>query len=267
MEKNEYKVNNRDIITSTANNQIKRLIALKNKSSARKKEKVFIVEGIKMYLETPKDKIEHIYIEEKFLKTHIKDIKNPYTIVSENVFKQISDTVTPQGIMAIVRQEQWKIESILKKDKKQLFILLENLQDPGNLGTIIRTAEGAGVSAIITEKTTVDVYNPKVIRSTMGSIYRVPYVIVDNLEEEIYNLKKNGVIIYAAHLNGKDYYDDENFNESTAFVIGNEANGLTDRISKNADKLVKIHMCGQLESLNASVAAAILMYEAKKKFL
>lgn len=252
-------------ITSTSNEKIKRLVNLKNKSSARRKEKVFIVEGIKMYRETPKDRIESIYIEETFAKTLSEDIKGNAFIVSQNVFKQISDTVTPQGILVVVRQKETKLSEILNKDKKQLYILLENLQDPGNLGTILRTAEGAGVSAVIAGKSTVDVYNPKVIRSTMGSIYRVPYVVSDDLEADIDYLKENGVSIYAAHLNGKDYYDDENYKESTGFIIGNEANGLTDKIAEKADKLVKIPMSGQLESLNAAVACAILMYEAKKK--
>lgn len=252
-------------ITSTANSQVKRLINLKNKSSARKKEGVFLAEGIKMYRETPKDRIEAIYIEEKFSELYGKDIDEEYTVVSENVFKQISDTVTPQGILTVVRQKENILENILKKDENQLFILLENLQDPGNLGTIIRTAEGAGVSAVIAGKSTVDIYNPKVIRSTMGSIFRVPYIVADDLEKAIELFKNNGVTIYAAHLNGKNYYDEKNYEGSTAFIIGNEANGLTEEISSKADKLIKIPMCGRLESLNASVAAAILMYEASKK--
>lgn len=252
-------------ITSTANGQVKRIINLKNKASARRKEGVFLAEGIKMYKETPKDRIEAIYIEEKFSELFGKDIDEEYTVVSENVFKQITDTITPQGILTVVRQKESSLENILKKDEKQFFILLENLQDPGNLGTIIRTAEGAGVSAIIAGKSTVDVYNPKVVRSTMGSVFRVPYVIADDLQKEIEELKKFGVTVYGAHLNGKNYYDKENYNGSTAFIIGNEANGLTEETASKADKLVKIPMCGRLESLNASVAAAILMYEASKK--
>lgn len=252
-------------ITSTANGQVKRIINLKNKASARRKEGVFLAEGIKMYKETPKDRIEAIYIEEKFSELFGKNIDEEYTVVSENVFKQITDTITPQGILTVVRQKESSLENFLKKDEKQLFILLENLQDPGNLGTIIRTAEGAGVSAIIAGKSTVDVYNPKVVRSTMGSVFRVPYVIADDLQKEIEELKKFGVTVYGAHLNGKNYYDNENYNGSTAFIIGNEANGLTEETASKADKLVKIPMCGRLESLNASVAAAILMYEASKK--
>lgn len=252
-------------ITSSANSQVKRIINLKNKASARRKEGVFLAEGIKMYKETPKDRIEAIYIEEKFSELFGKNIDEEYTVVSENVFKQITDTITPQGILTVVRQKESSLENFLKKDEKQLFILLENLQDPGNLGTIIRTAEGAGVSAIIAGKSTVDIYNPKVVRSTMGSVFRVPYIITDDLQKEIEELKKFGVTVYGAHLNGKNYYDKENYSGSTAFIIGNEANGLTEETASKADKLIKIPMCGRLESLNASVAAAILMYEASKK--
>lgn len=252
-------------ITSTSNSQVKKLIGLKNKAQDRRKQGVFLVEGMKMYRETPKDRIVSIYIEEKFSELYGNEIVEDYTVVSDSVFKQISDTVTPQGILLVVRQKQVELEKILTKDKKQLFIVLENLQDPGNLGTIIRTAEGAGVSAIIAGKSTVDIYNPKVIRSTMGAIYRVPYIISDNLKSEIDKMKKNGVLVYAAHLQGNNYYDDENYDTSTAFIIGNEAKGITDELAANADKLVKIPMCGKLESLNASVAAAILMYEASKK--
>lgn len=252
-------------ITSTANSQVKRIINLKNKASARRKEGVFLAEGIKIYREIPKDRIEAIYIEEKFSKLSGKDIDEEYTVVSENVFKHMTDTVTPQGILTVVRQKESRLENILKKDEKQLFVLLENLQDPGNLGTIVRTAEGAGVSAIIAEKSTADIYNPKVIRSTMGSVFRVPYIITDDLQKEIEELKKSGVTVYGAHLNGKSYDDKENYNGSTAFIIGNEAKGLTEETASKADKLIKIPMCGKLESLNASVAAAILMYEASKK--
>lgn len=252
-------------ITSTANSHVKRIINLKNKASVRRKEGVFLAEGIKMYREIPKDRIESIYIEEKFSELFGKDIDEEYTIVSENVFKQITDTVTPQGILTVVRQKESSLDNILKKDEKQLFVLLENLQDPGNLGTIIRTAEGAGVSAIIAGKSTADIYNPKVIRSTMGSVLRVPYIVTDDLQKEIEEFKKFGVTVYGAHLNGKSYYDKENYNGSTAFIIGNEAKGLTKETASRADKLIKIPMCGKLESLNASVAAAILMYEASKK--
>lgn len=256
-----------DRITSTSNSRIKRLVSLKNKASARRKEGVFIVEGIKMFHEVPRDRIECIYIEEKFSELYENEIGENYTVVSENVFKQISDTVTPQGILTVVRQKKYNILDILTKQGKQLYIVLENVQDPGNLGTIMRTAEGAGVSAVIAGKSTVDIYNPKTVRSTMGSIFRVPYIVADSLEEEIELLKRSGVEVYAASLDGTVYYDDENYGKSTAFIIGNEANGISGMLEAKADKLVKIPMCGELESLNAAVAAAILMYEARKRLV
>ena len=109
--------------------------------------------------------------------------------------KDISDTVTPQGIICIVRQREYNLKTILNKSKKQTFILLESLQDPGNLGTIMRTAEGAGVDAVIMNKQTVDLFNPKVIRSTMGSVFRVPFLIYDDLGEAVNELKKDGICV------------------------------------------------------------------------
>lgn len=255
------------MITSSANKQVKNVMQLMTKASARREQKLFVVEGIKMFLETPAEDIEKVFVSESCINTN-KDIishieKISYEVVKDSVFKEMSGTVTPQGIMALVRQKEYCLNELIK-DEKQIFILLEGLQDPGNMGTIIRTAEGAGVSAIIMDKETVDVYNPKVIRSTMGSVFRVPFVVVADLSDTIDILRKNNIDTYAAHLQGKIYYDENNFTRSSAILIGNEGKGLSENISKKADKLIKIPMCGKVESLNASVAAAILMYEAKK---
>lgn len=256
------------IITSSTNKQVKNVMHLMTKASARREQKLFVVEGIKMFLETPVDRIEKVFISESLYKDN-KDVvrkieEHSYEVVKDSVFKEMSGTVTPQGIMALVRQSQYDIEEIIDNNKKQAFVILEGLQDPGNMGTIIRTAEGAGIAAVIMDKNTVDVYNPKVIRSTMGSIYRVPFVITENLVDTVDKLQKSGIIVYAAHLQGKIYYDEANFKESSAILIGNEGNGLTDEISQKADRRIKIPMHGKVESLNASVAAAILMYEATK---
>jgi TrmH family RNA methyltransferase len=255
----------KNYISSATNQTIKNLILLQNKSQIRKKEKIFIVEGIKMFKEISEEKIVSVFLSESFARANEKLVKPHYFTVKDEVFAKISDTVTPQGIITIVRQNEYNLENVLKKEGNKLFLILENLQDPGNMGTIIRTAEGAGVDAVIMGKNSVDIYNPKVVRSTMGSIFRVPIIISEDLFEEIDKLKENDVFIYAAHLDGKNYYDDENYNCSSAFLIGNEANGLSEEISKKADKLVKIPMQGKVESLNAAVSAAILMYEASKK--
>ncbi len=263
-------------ISSSANEKIKAVIQLQTKASVRKKQKLFVVEGIKMYDEIPESDIETTYVSEKFYDEYIKSEKindktkkrlnnKGYIIVSDNVFKNMSDTVTPQGILAIVKQKKYELSDILVKGKKQVFMVLEGVQDPGNMGTIIRTGEGAGIAGIIVNKETVDVYNPKVIRSTMGSIYRVPIIVSEDLSDTLDYMSENGVTLFAAHLKGDVYYSDGQFANSTAFLIGNEANGLSEEISKKAHKLIKIPMEGEVESLNASVAAAILMYEAKRQ--
>ena len=155
---------------------------------------------------------------------------------------------------------------MLEDADKPLFMILEDLQDPGNLGTIIRTGEGAGVTGVILSKTSVDVFNPKVIRSTMGSVYRVPVLYVDSIEEEVLPmLKTHGTTTYAAHLKGENNYDQEDYGKGTAFFIGNEGNGLSDELTACADTLIKIPMAGQVESLNAAMASGILMYEAARQ--
>ena len=125
--------------------------------------------------------------------------------------------------------------------------------------------EGAGITGVIMSSNTVDIYNPKTIRSTMGSIYRVPFFYAKDFNEELKQLKENGVKIYAAHLDGKNTYTQESYKNATAFLIGNEGNGLTDSVTKKADTLIKIPMQGQVESLNAAIACTILTYEAVRQ--
>lgn len=255
------------MITSTANQQIKNLVQLQKKGKARKDQDVFIAEGLKMYQEAPQDKIVRTYISESFLKnpenSSIKGLKDA-EVLEDRIFDYVSDTKTPQGIMCIVRQRHDKIEDILKEEKP-LIMILENLQDPGNLGTIIRTAEGAGVTGIIMSSQTVDIYNPKTIRSTMGSVYRVPCVRSEDIYADIDKVKEAGVRVYAAHLKGKSSYTEEDYSEGTAFLIGNEGNGLSREMAEKADKYILIPMCGRVESLNAAVASTILMFEARRQ--
>ena len=144
-------------------------------------------------------------------------------------------------------------------------MLIENLQDPGNLGTMIRTAEGAGVTGILISRESVDLYNPKTIRSTMGSIYRVPVHITDSLTGLVPLLHQRGIRTYAAHLRGTKSYTEADYRTGTAFLIGNEGNGLTEELADAADQYIRIPMEGQVESLNAAMAAGILMYEVKRQ--
>ena len=144
-------------------------------------------------------------------------------------------------------------------------MILENLQDPGNLGTILRAGEGAGITGVIMSRDTVDIYNPKVVRSTMGSAFRVPFLYTDDLPGTVRELKAGGIRLFAAHLEGRNNYEEEDYTGNTGFLIGNEGNGLTEELSAPADAWVKIPMAGKVESLNAAVAASILMFETARQ--
>ena len=255
------------MITSTSNPQVKRLLQLQKKSKARNEEKVFLVEGLRMFSEVPKERVEKVYISESLYnrKKLVQDLRDfDVEILSDSVFSRVSDTKTPQGILCIVRQKTYDLEKIFKI-KNPHFIILDNLQDPGNLGTIVRTAEGAGVDAVFLSKESVDIYNPKTIRSTMGSIYRMPVIYVEDLLKLLKTLKNQGILSYAAHLEGKRSYDLENYQTGTAILIGNEGNGLREEVANAADIRVKIPMQGQVESLNAAVAATVFMFEVARQ--
>lgn len=255
------------MITSTSNPQVKRLLQLQKKSKARNEEKVFLVEGLRMFSEVPKERVEKVYISESLYnrKKLVQDLRDfDVEILSDSVFSRVSDTKTPQGILCVVRQKTYDLEKIFKI-KNPHFIILDNLQDPGNLGTIVRTAEGAGVDAVFLSKESVDIYNPKTIRSTMGSIYRMPVIYVEDLLKLLKTLKNQGILSYAAHLEGERSYDLENYKTGTAILIGNEGNGLREEVANAADIRVKIPMQGQVESLNAAVAATVFMFEVARQ--
>ena len=265
------------MITRSNNTQIKNIIALNKKARERKAQRLFVVEGIRAVAEVPAALLHAIYYIEGFSSSKegsacLSDISSkapdvPMEEVAANVFNSMSDTVTPQGVLALVKMQDFTMEDVLgaSGNKPAHIVILESLQDPGNMGTIIRTAEGAGATGIIMNNTTVDIYSPKVVRSTMGSIFRVPHIVVSDLASTITALKEQGVSVYAAHLKGEKFYDQFDYSGPTAFMIGNEGNGLTDATAALATSYLKIPMEGQLESLNASVAASILMYETLRQ--
>ena len=255
------------MITSTHNQQVKHVMQLNKKPRLRKEEGVFVVEGFKMLKEAPKDRVVKAYVSESALaeptcQEMLEDLS--FEAVEDHVFTQMSDTQTPQGVLAIIRRQEPDPDQLL--DQPDPFLLLiENLQDPGNLGTMIRTAEGAGVTGILISRESVDLYNPKTIRSTMGSIYRVPVHIADSLTGLLPLLHQRGIRTYAAHLRGTEAHTDADYRKGTAFLIGNEGNGLTEELADAADQYIRIPMEGQVESLNAAMAAGIVMYEVKRQ--
>ena len=255
------------MITSTSNPQVKRLLQLQKKSKARSEENVFVVEGLRMFVEVPKERVEKVYVSETFYNKKKEELdfqEFPLEILSDSVFKHVSDTQTPQGVLSIVKQKKQELDELLRIENPH-FMVLDNLQDPGNLGTIVRTAEGAGVDAVFMSKDCVDIYNPKTIRSTMGSIYRVPTIYIEDTVKLLELFKEKGIKSYAAHLEGKNSYDKEDYRGGTAILIGNEGNGLRDEVSEKADIWVRIPMEGQVESLNAAIAASVLMFEVARQ--
>ena len=264
------------MITSTNNQQMKQVTLLLKKAKERKNSKTFVVEGPRMVVEASVERLKAVYVAESFENNKentdiLKELREKcskanaiYEVVADNVFKNVSDTQTPQGIMAVVSMPEYKLEDLLAGEQTHLLIL-ESIQDPGNLGTMVRTGEGAGVTGVIMNKTTVDLFNPKTIRSTMGSIYRVPFYVTEDLAGTMKELQSKGISLYAAHLKGEHAYDEEDYTLGCGFLIGNEGNGLSDEIANLADTYIKIPMEGQVESLNAAISATLLMYEANRQ--
>lgn len=253
------------MITSSSNNQIKSVMNLLKKSGERKSRGLFVIEGIRMFTEIPKDRIVKVFASESFANNNSGILDGfDYELVSDRVFAQMSDTKTPQGILAVVQMLTYTIEDMTSR-KIPVIVMLENIQDPGNLGTIIRSAEGAGATGIIMSNDTVDIYNPKTIRSTMGALFRMPFLYTANIIDTAKELKNKGIKLFAAHLKGNNNYYNEDLSIPMGLLIGNEGNGLTDGLTKEADLLVKIPMEGNLESLNAAVSTAVILYEAHRQ--
>ncbi len=258
------------MITSTSNDRIKQIMKYRKSARERRKQGVFLVEGIRMFVEIPKELCREVYMTEEFLEKHkgqlAEYLLSKVELVAPHVMEAMTDTKTPQGVISVVSQPAYSIEEVCmqKEDSEPLILALENLQDPGNLGTIMRTAEGAGVTGIVMSRETVDIYNPKVVRATMGSIFRVPFCYVENLTDWITSMNAEAVGTYSAHLQGTSFYDFD-YQKPTIFCIGNEGNGLTDALSQTTKYKIKIPMMGKVESLNAATAATVLMYEAMRQ--
>ena len=277
-----------EIISSKDNKKIKYIRSLLEKGNIRKKDKAFVVEGIKLTDEALEyGKVLEVvcavslYDEiisgdlsgNRLLAENDKNITNyvkkgsSLLVVSDTVFKSLSETITPQGILAVAEMPDYRLldrdflEQAYAENGKIKLLVLEDTADPGNLGTIMRTAEAAGVTGVIMGKGTVDIFNPKVVRSTMGSIFRLPFAYAEDLKETIRELKKQGISFYATHLKGEKSYKDIKYSDRSAILVGNEARGLSDEVADLADTYVLIPMQGKVESLNAAVAAALMMYE------
>lgn len=269
---NKKLVNNMIEITSINNPLVKEIKTLYRKKG-RIKNKAFIIEGIKMIEEAIDNSypVKNIIYTDQFLKTkdgenffeRIKDLDNTI-YVPNNIFKEISDTENPQGILGIAKLEYENLNEIYKKERPFL-LFLDEVQDPGNMGTIIRTADAFNADGIIITEGCVDPYNPKVVRATMGSIFRVPLYYISDGIHELKNLKDMNIRVYSTALTGSIPIYETDFQKGFVLIIGNESNGVRKEIFSLSDKLIKIPMPGKAESLNAGVAASIIMYEVMKQ--
>lgn len=258
---------NLKVITSKDNSLIKLVCALQTSAKARKEHNFFVLEGLRICLDAKENGIEFdkLIISETaqskycdVLKNLFENSKECYKI-PDSLFKKISDTSSPQGIIALAKIPQ-KLNKINPKGR---YVALENVNDPSNLGAVSRTAEALGVDGIILSVDGCDPYSPKSLRSSMGTLLRMPVIIFDDFCEGI---KNSGLKSFACVVD-KDAQPitDTKFCNGCVVMIGNEANGLTDTAKQIADGLITIQMSGKAESLNASVAAAISIWEMMKK--
>lgn len=259
------------VISSKDNEIIKKIKSLKEKKY-RDIENCYIIEGIKLVKEAIAEnaKIKQIVVCEDCINDGEIDTDTLYEIakfdvvyVTEKVFKTITDVKTPQGIIAVIEKNNINSKIDYSQD---IIIALDGVQDPGNLGTILRTVDSANLKQIILSKDSTDSYNPKVVRSTMGAIFRVNIIEADSLKDMLQEAKKNNFKVMVTSLDTKNSIYDVDYSKKV-IVIGNEANGVSKEVQVIADEKVKIPMLGKTESLNASVAAGIIIYEYVRKKL
>ena len=253
------------VITSKDNDLVKNIKKLKEKKFRDEKNQ-YVVEGIKLVAEAIEENtnIDSVVVCEDCVNDGTIDKKLLYEIarykcvyVTEKIFDTLTDVSNPQGIMAVINRKN----IVPDVDYTQDFIVaLDGIQDPGNLGTILRTVDAAGLNQIILSKETADSFNPKVVRSTMGGIFRVNMIKSESLVETLKNLQQKGYEVVVTSLDTNNSIYDINYHKKV-IVIGNEANGVSKEVQDLANKKVKIPMLGKTESLNASVAAGIMIYE------
>lgn len=253
------------VITSKDNEIIKNIRKLKEKKY-RDISNEYIVEGIKLIEEAIEEnvKIKTIVVCEECLKDNCIEQRFLYQIakydciyVTEKIFSLLTDVVNPQGMLAVIEKEGSEDKISYEED---IIVVLDGIQDPGNLGTILRTVDSVGLSQIILSKTSVDAYNPKVVRSTMGAIFRVKIIEAENLVATLKNMKKHKFKVVATSLVGSESIYEMDYNKKV-IVIGNESKGVSKEIIEISDSKIKIPMLGKTESLNASIATGVILYE------
>lgn len=244
-----------ETITSLKNPKVQGWKALKDRAG-RKSAGCFLVEGRKMVEEALKSSfpVEAVLVDAERAECPAVPENLPVYALPAHVLSAVCDTKTPQGIAAVVRLTQ-------KQERGRRIVALDGVQDPGNVGTIIRTADAAGLDGVLLSQQCADVFSPKVLRATMGSVFRMNIRVTEDLPGELVTLASEGWSVLSSQLDGTPFYEREPVADRFALIIGNEGNGVSDAVKATATHRVRLPMRGGAESLNAAVAAGIMMYE------
>jgi len=253
-------------ISSLQNQKVKQLVLLQQKSSERRQSDLFVVEGLRelRHCVSKGYEIESLFFCQQLLTEQIDDLRAEQIYeVTPQVYEKIAYRGSTEGVMAVMRMKHLRLEDLQLREQP-LIVVLESVEKPGNLGAVLRSADAAGADAVVVCDPLTDLYNPNLIRASIGALFTVPTVATDSATC-IQFLKQRGIRILTAQLQDSELYYDTDMRCGTAIVMGTEATGLTNQWREAADAHIRIPMCGRLDSLNVSVSAAILLFEAVRQ--
>ena len=255
-------------IQSLQNPLIKNILKLQEKSRERKKQQVFIIEGkreIELAFKSDFEIESLLFISKKIDPHYLKQFNAKEVIeITPEIYQKIAYRESTEGIIAVAKSKYINLKSLTFKNKYPLILVLEGIEKPGNIGAMIRSADAANIDAVILADPKTDHFNPNVIRSSVGGVF-TKKIVISSSEEIIAFLRQKNIKIYAATLQNSNKYTDEDYTEASAIIVGTEANGLTQIWRNHSIKNINIPMQGEIDSMNVSVAAAILLFEAKRQ--
>ena len=255
-------------IQSLQNPLIKNILKLQEKSRERKKQQLFIIEGkreVELAFKSDFEIESLLFISKKIEPHYLKQFNAKEVIeITPEIYQKIAYRESTEGIIAVAKSKYINLKSLTFKNKYPLILVLEGIEKPGNIGAMIRSADAANIDAVILADPKTDHFNPNVIRSSVGGVF-TKKIVISSSEEIIAFLRQKNIKIYAATLQNSNKYTDEDYTEASAIIVGTEANGLTQIWRNHSIKNINIPMQGEIDSMNVSVAAAILLFEAKRQ--
>jgi len=255
-------------IQSLQNPLIKNILKLQEKSRERKKQQLFIIEGkreVELAFKSDFEIESLLFISKKIEHHYIKQFNAKEVIeITPEIYQKIAYRESTEGIIAVAKSKYINLKSLTFKNKYPLILVLEGIEKPGNIGAMIRSADAANIDAVILADPKTDHFNPNVIRSSVGGVF-TKKIVISSSEEIIAFLRQKNIKMYAATLQNSNKYTDEDYTEASAIIVGTEAHGLTQIWRNHSIKNINIPMQGEIDSMNVSVAAAILLFEAKRQ--